>query len=75
MALTIDPRYYDAAIFDLDGVVADTAGLDAVAWTQVADYRLSPAARPSRRGSAPLTQPELSWAITVRPLDSSARLT
>jgi alpha,alpha-trehalase len=31
MALTIDPRYYDAAIFDLDGVVADTTGVDTVA--------------------------------------------
>jgi trehalose-phosphatase len=34
---TIDPRYYDAVIFDLDGGVTDTAPVDPVAWTQSAD--------------------------------------
>jgi alpha,alpha-trehalase len=46
--LTIDPRYYDAVIFDLDGVVADTARIDAAAWTQLFDDYL--ARRPVREG-------------------------
>ncbi len=32
VAVTIDPRYHDAVIFDLDGVVTDTASLHVAAW-------------------------------------------
>jgi hypothetical protein len=36
--VTIDPRYYDAVIFYLDGAAAtDGARIDAAAWTQSAD--------------------------------------
>jgi alpha,alpha-trehalase len=39
MPVTIDPRYHDAAIFDLDGVVTDTASIHARAWaTLFHDY-------------------------------------
>src|ERR1700752_5230894 len=31
--VTIDPRLHDAVIFDLDGVVTDTATMHAAAWT------------------------------------------
>ncbi|HKP43997.1 trehalose-phosphatase [Mycobacterium sp.] len=31
--VTIDPRLHDAVIFDLDGVVTDTASVHAAAWT------------------------------------------
>jgi alpha,alpha-trehalase len=31
-SVTIDPRLHDAVIFDLDGVVTDTASIHAVAW-------------------------------------------
>jgi alpha,alpha-trehalase len=34
-APVIDPRYYDAVIFDFDGVVTDTARIDAAAWAQL----------------------------------------
>ena len=30
--VTIDPRFHDAVIFDLDGVVTDTASIHAAAW-------------------------------------------
>ena len=33
----IDPRHYDAVIFDLDGVVTDTASIHAKAWTSMFD--------------------------------------
>ncbi|WP_019971546.1 trehalose-phosphatase [Mycobacterium sp. 141] len=32
-SVTIDPRSHDAVIFDLDGVVTDTAAVHAAAWT------------------------------------------
>jgi alpha,alpha-trehalase len=35
--VTIDPRYCDAVIFDLDGAVADTARIDAATSAQLAD--------------------------------------
>jgi alpha,alpha-trehalase len=44
----IDPRYHDAVIFDLDGVVTDTASIHAKAWTSIFDDFL--AKRPARDG-------------------------
>ena len=47
LPVTIDPRYHDAVLFDLDGVVTDTASLHETAWAELfaehaftsADYR------------------------------------
>ena len=36
-AVTIDKRDFDAAIFDLDGVLTNTAGIHAAAWKVVFD--------------------------------------
>ena len=37
--VTIDPRYHDAVIFHLDGLVADTGAIEAAAWkTTFDDY-------------------------------------
>ena len=36
-SVTISRRDFDAAIFDLDGVLTDTAGIHAVAWKSVFD--------------------------------------
>ena len=33
----IDPRYHDAVLFDLDGVITDTASLHAAAWKELFD--------------------------------------
>ena len=33
----VDPRYHDAVIFDLDGVVTDTAVIHAAAWKEMLD--------------------------------------
>jgi beta-phosphoglucomutase family hydrolase len=47
-AVTIDKRDFDAAIFDLDGVLTDTAGIHAAAWKVVFDAFLK--RRADRRG-------------------------
>ncbi|ANZ28348.1 trehalose-phosphatase [Rhodococcus sp. WB1] len=44
----IDPRRHDAVIFDLDGVVTDTAAVHAGAWKELFDRYLS--RRPERDG-------------------------
>src|SRR3974390_434392 len=36
-SVTISRRDFDAAIFDLDGVLTDTAGVHAIAWKSVFD--------------------------------------
>ncbi|MGY4711687.1 trehalose-phosphatase [Mycolicibacterium sp. CBM1] len=37
--VAIDPRYHDAVLFDLDGVITDTASLHEAAWAELfADY-------------------------------------
>ena len=37
LPVTIDPRYHDAVIFDLDGVVIDTASIHQAAWATLFD--------------------------------------
>ena len=39
--VTIDPRYHDAVIFDLDGFVADITALHAAAWKKTLDHYLT----------------------------------
>jgi trehalose-phosphatase len=48
LPVIIDPRYHDAVIFDLDGVVTDTASIHAKAWASMFDEFL--ASRPEREG-------------------------
>jgi alpha,alpha-trehalase len=35
LPVTIDPRYHDAVIFDLDGVITDTASIHSAAWAEL----------------------------------------
>ena len=35
LPVTIDPRYHDAVIFDLDGVLTDTASVHRAAWASL----------------------------------------
>lgn len=37
LPVAIDPRYHDAVLFDVDGVITDTASLHQAAWTQLFD--------------------------------------
>lgn len=41
MTLVLDPAELDAVLFDLDGVVTDTASVHAAAWTRLFDDHLS----------------------------------
>ncbi|GAY13514.1 trehalose-phosphatase [Mycobacterium sp. shizuoka-1] len=41
LPVSIDPRYHDAVLFDLDGVVTDTASLHESAWAELFDEFLS----------------------------------
>src|SRR6478609_10818800 len=41
LPLTIEPRYHDAVLFDLDGVVTDTASIHSAAWASMFDDYLS----------------------------------
>ena len=40
LPVAIDPRYHDAVLFDLDGVITDTASLHEAAWAQMFDEYL-----------------------------------
>jgi trehalose-phosphatase len=69
MTATIDLADHDAAIFDLDGVVTDTASVHEAAWTLLFDEFL--AGRPDRAGEdhAPFTHEDY-----LRHVDGKRRL-
>lgn len=69
LPVTIDPRFHDAVIFDLDGVVTDTAVVHAGAWREVFDGFL--ASRENREGEdhGPFTTEDY-----VRHVDGKPRL-
>jgi alpha,alpha-trehalase len=54
LPVVIDPRYHDAVILHLDGVVADTASLQAAAWAAVFDNFLARRRPDSREDHSPL---------------------
>jgi beta-phosphoglucomutase-like phosphatase (HAD superfamily) len=59
LPVTIDPRYHDAVIFDLDGVVTDTASIHAAAWTT-----LFAATVLHRTGDPP--RPNCAWSAVAQ---------
>ncbi|MGW5382484.1 trehalose-phosphatase [Nocardia sp. NPDC003963] len=63
----IDTRRYDAVIFDMDGVVTDTASIHAAAWTELFDTFL--AARPVRPGEnrSPFTETDYLEYVDGKP--------
>jgi len=65
--LILSPQRYDAVIFDLDGVVTDTASVHAAAWRRLFDDYL--AARPSRAGEnhLPFTDEDYRRFVDGRP--------
>src|SRR5271166_3219018 len=48
LPVCVDPRYHDAVIFDLDGVVTDTAAIHLAAWAEMLGIFL--AQRPPAEG-------------------------
>ncbi len=67
LPVTIDPRYHDAVIFDLDGVVTDTASIHAAAWRTMFDDYL--AGRPAREGEdhSPFTDDDYRRFVDGKP--------
>jgi alpha,alpha-trehalase len=63
---TIEKRKYDAVIFDLDGVVTQTAAVHAAAWKRLFDAYL--AERAARAGTGPGGAPDAA----LRPFDRDA---
>ena len=65
--VTIDPRLHDAVIFDLDGVVTDTASIHAAAWKAMFDEFLS--GRPPADGEnrSPFTDDDYRHFVDGKP--------
>jgi beta-phosphoglucomutase family hydrolase len=55
MRVTIDPRFHDAVIFDLDGVVTDTASVHAAAWAEMFNDFLQRRQASDDEGHSPFT--------------------
>ena len=54
-SVTIDPRLQDAVIFDLDGVVTDTARIHAAAWAAMFNEFLDRRSASDRENHSPFT--------------------
>ncbi|MGX9791158.1 trehalose-phosphatase [Mycobacterium sp. MMS18-G62] len=65
--VTIDPRLHDAVIFDLDGVVTDTASIHAAAWAAMFDDFLQ--RRPASAGEnhQPFTEDDYRHFVDGKP--------
>ncbi|HYO02959.1 MAG TPA: HAD-IA family hydrolase [Mycobacterium sp.] len=65
--MTIDARNHDAVLFDLDGVLTDTASVHAIAWTELFDRFL--AERPARAGEdhSPFTADDYRAHVDGKP--------
>ena len=53
--VVIDPRYHDGVLFDLDGIITDTASLHAAVWAQMFDEFLSGRASTATENHDPFT--------------------
>lgn len=65
--LTIDPRLHDAVIFDLDGVVTDTASIHAAAWTAMFAEFFAHRARSDREDHSPFTANDYRRHVDGKP--------
>jgi beta-phosphoglucomutase family hydrolase len=64
---------FDAALFDLDGVVTDTACVHAAAWTQMFDGFLEDRVREGSRPYAPFTPTDYLTYVDGRPRSDGVR--
>lgn len=68
-AVTIDPDQYEAALFDLDGVVTDTASVHRTAWKQLFDDVLASRPDSDSENHEPFTDEDYAHYV-----DGKARL-
>lgn len=64
---TIDPRLHDAVIFDLDGVVTDTARIHAAAWAAMFDDFLSRRPMSENENHSPFTADDYRHFVNGKP--------
>lgn len=67
MSVTIDPRLHDAVIFDLDGVVTDTASIHAAAWTTMFNDFLERRSASNHENHAPFTDDDYRRFVDGKP--------
>ena len=71
--VTIDPRYHDAVLFDLDGVVTDTAAVHEAAWQELFDDYLSRRPAAPNEDHGPFTSGDYRHFIDGKPRYDGAR--
>ena len=67
LPVTIDPRYHDAVIFDLDGVVTDTASIHQAAWATLFDDYLSQQPEHGDEDHSPFTDDDYQRFVDGKP--------
>ncbi len=65
--VTIDPRHHDAVLFDLDGVITDTAAIHEAAWKQLFDDYLASREPAESENHDPFTPEDYRHHIDGRP--------
>ena len=69
----VTPERFDAVLFDLDGVVTDTAGVHAAAWTRMFDDFLEKRARQGGLPLVPFTPQDYRTYVDGRPRHDGIR--
>lgn len=67
VTVTIDRRRHDAVIFDLDGVITDTASVHAAAWKRLFDAYLSARAEAGKEDHSPFTENDYARYVDGKP--------
>lgn len=67
MSVTIDPRRHDAVLFDLDGVITDTASVHAVAWAELFNGYLAGRSPAAGEDLTPFTDSDYRRYIDGKP--------
>ena len=66
-SVTVDPRLHDAVLFDLDGVVTDSASMHAAAWTAMFDDFLQRRPETSSENHTPFTDHDYRRYVDGKP--------
>lgn len=71
--ITIDPRFHDAVLFDLDGVITDTASVHFTAWKDLFNAYLASRAPRDGQESAPFTETDYRRYVDGKPREDGIR--
>ena len=71
--VAIDPRYHDAVLFDLDGVITDTAAVHGAAWQELFDGYLGDRAPSAAENHGAFTGEDYLHFIDGKPRDDGVR--